>query len=155
MTDEELRKHNALKLREISQEHRQAFRKVVRTLEAHGHRPRITEAYRTPERQAELYAARVSRAKSGGKHTRSQGVHPASLAADIVCDHLPFAESPAFFASLACAAKREGLVTGLTWGLPQSIRENLQKAIDNLDLPVVQRIVTYKRGWDPCHVEVP
>lgn len=146
MTDEQRANRNAAMLAELDPVVRPLFKRWLAMVEAAGWRIRCQEAYRSMERQAELFALGLTQRKTGGLHTRR-------LALDVVDDGKPLVPTPMFMSVLAIKAKECGLSTGLLWDLPRALRVPRQAAIDNGDLETLERLIIAKRGWDPLHCE--
>jgi hypothetical protein len=62
-------------------------------------------------------------------------------------DH-PAQEGPEYLLHLAAAAEKQGLVTGIRWGLPASMSNAIDTAIAKKDWKAKVRV-----GWDPSHVQ--
>lgn len=148
MTEERLAARNAAMLAELDPAHRKKFAAFLAAVTRAGWRIRAQEAYRSMDRQAELFALGLTQRKTGGLHT-------ARLALDVVDDGKPLVPTPMFMSVLAIEAKKLGLETGLLWGVPAALRTPRQVAIDNGDLEQLERMIIAKRGWDPLHIQVP
>jgi hypothetical protein len=122
--------------------------KVIADLEAQGLRPRIQDAWRSPEDQLTAYNSGHSKLKYGFHNvTGSQG-EKQSLAVDLLDDNAPLKPSSSYVLKLTAAAEKHGLTTGARWGLPVKLAKAIDDAIatQNWKAPV-------KLGWDPLHVE--
>ncbi len=62
-------------------------------------------------------------------------------------DH-PTNPGSGYLLHLAAAAQKQGLVTGIRWGLPERLRDAIDTAIVNQDWTAPVKI-----GWDPTHIQ--
>jgi hypothetical protein len=71
-----------------------------------------------------------------------------SLAVDMLDDDSPLNISTSYLLKLAHFSEKNGLSTGIRWGLPKNLRTAIDEAIfaENWSAAV-------KVGWDPTHVE--
>lgn len=124
------------------------IRAVIAAMEARGHRPRIQDAWRSPEDQRAAFEAGHSKLLFGFHNVTAADGSPESLAVDLLDDDHPTTPGRAYLLKLAAAAERQRLVTGIRWGLPAALREAIDHAIaaEDWNAPV-------KLGWDPTHVE--
>ena len=122
--------------------------RVINRLETDGMRPRIQDAWRSPEDQRKAFETGHSKLLFGFHNVTGAGGRPEALAIDLLDDDAPLAASRKYTLKLAAAAEAEGLISGVRWGLPQKLRDAIDVAIANQDweAPV-------KFGWDPLHVE--
>lgn len=111
-------------------------------------RPRIQDAWRSPQDQLIAFNTGHSKLKYGFHNVTGASGAKESLAVDMLDDDHPAQEGSAYLLHLAAAAESEGLVTGIRWGLPQSLSNAIDAAIasKNWNAPV-------KVGWDPSHVQ--
>ena len=146
-TDRQAR--NAQKLAECEPSFGQLVSGVLQGLEAHGLRPRIQEAWRSPENQLAAFRAGRSKLKFGFHNVTTPDGKPAALAVDILDDDAPLAPGPRYLLMLAAEARARGLETGILWGLPVALQKGVDEALahQRWDAPV-------KIGWDPCHVQI-
>lgn len=123
-------------------------RSMLDDLEVQGFRPRIQEAYRSPEEQLRAYATGKSKLKYGFHNVTGPNGVPHALAVDVLDDDNPLHPTLEFILRLARAAQDQGLVTGIRWGLPM-------RQVDALNATIKGRLwhQTPKIGWDPLHVE--
>lgn len=122
---------------------------VLKELEAAGYRPRIQDAWRSPEDQLKAYRAGTSQVQFGFHNvTGANGVKEA-LAADILDDDHINDPKTHYMLHLAAAAEHNGLTTGVRWGLT----DTFSKAIDTA-IAAQTWTVPIHVGWDPMHVEV-
>lgn len=140
---------NGDRLRQCHPVFRIALKRVLHTLEQDGYRPRIQDAYRSPELQMAAYASGHSSVRWSFHNATSVTGQPEALAADVLDDDAPLAPGRRFLLALAIAADGQGLQTGITWGLPDALRQAVLQAIAARTPDAVVKI-----GWDPCHVEV-
>ena len=149
MTEEKRKERNESRLKECHTGFRSALKKVISDLEADGVRPRIQDAWRSPEDQLKAFNSGHSQLKFGFHNVTSASGKPESLAVDLLDDSSPLKPSTKYVVRLAAASQKHGLHTGAFFGLPAHLRKALQEAIDtkNFDAPL-------KIGWDPCHVQV-
>jgi len=121
---------------------------VIKELEDEKLRPRIQDAWRSPEEQLIKYNEGHAKLKYGFHNVTGAGGVKEALAVDLLDDDAPLTPGTPYILRLAAAAERQGLTTGARWGLPIKLRQAIDKAIAerNWDAPV-------KVGWDPLHVE--
>jgi len=71
-----------------------------------------------------------------------------SLAVDMLDDDSPLASRKIYLLQLAEAAEKQGLTTGIRWGLPTNLASTIDQVIAakswNADVKI---------GWDPTHVQ--
>ena len=122
--------------------------RVIRAMETDGLRPRIQDAWRSPEDQLAAFNSGHSKLKFGFHNVTSADGTPEALAVDLLDDNAPLSPGKPYILKLASAAEEEGLVTGVRWGLPLVLREAIDEALvlEDWKAPV-------KVGWDPLHVE--
>jgi hypothetical protein len=122
--------------------------KVIQELEADGLRPRIQDAWRSEADQLKAYRSGHSKLKYGFHNvTGSQGQKEA-LAVDLLDDNSPLRPSSNYLLRLAAAAERNGLTTGVRWGLPRNLANAINTAIANQNWTAQVKV-----GWDPTHIE--
>ena len=122
--------------------------RVIRRLEAETLRPRIQDAWRSPEEQLAAFRAGHSKLKFGFHNVTAADGRPEGLAVDLLDDNAPLSPDRPYILRLAAAAEAEGLSTGVRWGLPVALR----RAIDEALLARAWN-APLKLGWDPLHVE--
>jgi hypothetical protein len=71
-----------------------------------------------------------------------------SLAVDLLDDDFPLASRKSYLLNLADATKKQGLNTGIRWGVPAALVAAIDTAIKNKTWDANVKI-----GWDPTHVE--
>jgi hypothetical protein len=134
------------------------FEEVVKGMEARGWKPLVVETRRSRMRQIYLVARGASRT------LRSK--HLTGKAADIIDARWEWKLTPVeFIADLFILALQQGLTTGVLFDLPQATKDRFRLLAINektrsLDGSkgfgeILVQEITQKRGWDPCHVEVP
>jgi len=142
------KKRNAERLKELFPAFSTRIAKVIADMEALGERPRIQDAYRSPEDQLKAFNSGHSKLKFGFHNVTGSNGEKESLAVDMLDDNNPLNPKPKYLLKLAFASEKNGLETGIRWDVPS----NLVKAIDaaiankNFDDPV-------KVGWDPTHIQ--
>ena len=121
---------------------------LITSLEARSLRPRIQDAWRSPEDQRKAFESGHSKLLFGFHNATGPQGQQEGLAVDLLDDDNPLNPGRAYLLKLAAAAEQQSLVTGIRWGLPVHLREAIDEAIaaERWDAPV-------KIGWDPCHVE--
>jgi hypothetical protein len=125
------------------------MRNVLGAMEAQGFRPRIQDAWRSPEDQLAAFNRGTSHLKFGFHNVTGAGGQRESLACDVIDDDHPFAMSTHYFLALALAARAQGLETGITWDLPPALAAGVEAALAAHDLDAGVRV-----GFDPTHCEV-
>ena len=148
-TETQRKLNNASRLLKISPSIRAHVAAVITELEAAGYRPQIDgQVWRSSAQQARL--------KAEGKSTVSYSYHnvsttagdPDALAADIVDVRWQWNAPRSYWLRLAAAAERQGLTTGIYWGLTQAQRKAIAGAIEREDWDAKVAL-----GWDTAHVE--
>jgi hypothetical protein len=121
---------------------------VITDLEKQGLRPRIQDAWRSPADQLKAFNSGHSKLKFGFHNVTAKDGTKEALAVDLLDDDHAAHEGREYLLRLAAAAEKQGLTTGIRWGLPQKLRDAIDAAIaaGKWDAPV-------KIGWDPAHVE--
>jgi hypothetical protein len=142
-------KRNDDRLTECFPEFAPRIKAVLAALEAQQFRPRIQEAYRSPEDQLQAFNTGFSKVKFGFHNiTGANGVKEA-LACDVLDDDNPLTPSTRYLLALALAARSQGLQTGILWGLPAPLAAGVEGALATGNLDSVIKV-----GWDPTHTEV-
>jgi hypothetical protein len=122
--------------------------RVIGSLEQDGLRPRIQDAWRSPEDQLAAFNSGHSKLKYGFHNVTSLNGQPEALAVDLLDDNAPLNPGKPYILRLAAAAEAEGLATGVRWGLPASLQSAIDDAIASQDWKAPVKV-----GWDPLHVE--
>lgn len=117
-------------------------------MEARGYRPRIQDAYRSPEDQMKAYTSGTSKLKYGFHNVTGANGAKESLAVDLLDDDFPLNSRKEYLLNLADASEKQGLQTGIRWGLPATLRKGIDTAIAQKAWKTELRI-----GWDPTHIE--
>ena len=149
MQEQQRLARNANRLTECYEVFAEALTRVIEDLQQLGFRPRIQEAWRSPEAQLEAVNSGNSELRFGFHNVTGADGRKEALAVDLLDDDAPLQPSRRYVLTLAAVARDHGLETGITWGLQRSTRQQIDRAIRerNFDAPG-------KIGWDPCHVEV-
>ena len=127
---------------------RSCIESVLREMEAAGYRPRVQEAWRSAADQLKAYNAGTSRVQYGFHNVTASDGTKESLAADIIDDDRPLTAKTDFMLHLAAAAERNGLTTGIRWGLTDVQSKAIDAAIAAQTWTVPIHV-----GWDSLHVE--
>lgn len=147
--DESARKQrNRDRLAELFPAFRRRIRGLIRELEGQGFRPRIQQAWRSPEEQRQAFETGHSKLLFGYHNVTGDGGRPEALAVDLLDDDNPLNPRREYLLRLAALAGKRRLTTGVRWGLPQSLRDAIDQAIVAADWRAPVKV-----GWDPCHVE--
>lgn len=149
MNEVERKARNASRMAELHPVFRAQVAAILAEMEREGYRPRIQEAWRSPELQAAAFHAGTSKLKYGFHNVTAEDGTKEALAADILDDN--HAEDPRrdYILHLAAAALRTGCMTGAFFGLNEKQKNALYKAL--VDSSWNAAVST---GWDPCHVQV-
>jgi hypothetical protein len=148
MTEEEREQRNAERLTELYPTFRKRIASVIDSLESQGIRPRIQDAWRSPEDQLRAFNSGHSKLKFGFHNVTAQDGAKEALAVDMLDDDHPASEGREYLLHLAAAAEQQGLTTGIRWGLPQKLRDAIDAALTRQDWKAPVKI-----GWDPTHVQ--
>lgn len=148
MTEPKRKQRNAERLLELFPAFRARIANIISELETEGIRPRIQDAYRSPADQLIAFNTGHSKLKFGFHNVTGSNNEKESLAVDMLDDDNPLNISTRFLLKLAHASEKNGLTTGIRWGLPAKLRSAIDNALaaGDWDAPV-------KIGWDPTHVE--
>ena len=148
MKEEDRQKRNIKRLSELHPTFRARIEKVIATLEAQGVRPRIQDAWRSPEKQLKAFESGHSLLKFGFHNVTDTEGRPDALAVDLLDDNFPLKPSRKYLLRLAAAAEAEGLITGIRWGVPEELIAGIDEAIAAQDWKADVKV-----GWDPTHVQ--
>jgi hypothetical protein len=148
MNEEKRKERNAQRLTELYPTFGAKIKAVIEDLESQGLRPRIQDGYRSPADQLTAFNTGHSKLKFGFHNVTGAAGAKESLAVDMLDDDHPAQEGSEYLLRLAAAAKKQGLVTGIRWGLPQKLRDAIDDAIATQSWKASVKI-----GWDPAHVE--
>ena len=111
-------------------------------------RPRIQDAWRSPDDQLKAFNSGHSKLRFGFHNVTGPNGEKQSLAVDLLDDDHPANEGSGYLLRLAAAAESHGLATGIRWGLPLALRDAIDAAVAARDFGARVKI-----GWDPAHVE--
>jgi len=148
MKEEQRKQRNTDRLTELYPSFRVKIKAIIKDLESQGLRPRIQDAYRSPEDQLAAFNTGRSKLKYGFHNVTGADGAKESLAVDMLDDDHPAQEGSEYLLRLAAAAEKQGLVTGIRWGLPKKLREAIDTAIADKKWNAQVKI-----GWDPAHIE--
>jgi hypothetical protein len=148
MTEEKRKKQNQEKVVELYLSFAEKIELVLKDMEARGYRPRIQDAWRSPQDQLKAYNSGHSKLKYGFHNVTGANGKKESLAVDVLDDDFPLASRKAYLLNLADAAEKHGLKTGITWGLPAKLSTAINNAIITKNWSADVKI-----GWDPTHIE--
>lgn len=148
MTDNELAARNMAMLRQCHPVFSDRVGRILMAMEAMGYRPRIQEAYRSPQDEAAAKAAGHSEVVWSFHNATDDAGNPSALAVDLLDDDHPLQPPSAYLLRLAAVASRHLCETGILWGLSAPLRANLQAAIK-----AGQWTAVLPMGWDPTHVQ--
>ena len=121
---------------------------VIKDLEAQGIRPRIQDAHRSIPDQIDAFNHGFSKVRFGFHNVTGANGKAESLAVDLLDDDHPLDPPRKYIILLAGAAQAHGLHPGSFFGLPQSLRAGLSKAIQDQNFDPKIKI-----GFDPTHIE--
>jgi len=159
MNEAQRKKWNANKLAELYPTFREKISAVVDELESQGLRPRIQDAWRSEKDQLSAFKSGHSQLKYGFHNVTGARETKESLAVDMVDDSLVNNKkvdysNAEFLLRLTAAARRQGLVSGIDWGLEPEFpgaKTAIMKAIANEDWKAPLKHF----GWDPRHIQPP
>jgi hypothetical protein len=148
MIEAERKSRNAQRLSECWPAFAARLNRVIQRLEEQGVRPRIQDAWRSPEEQLIAFNSGHSKLKYGFHNVTGANAAKEALAVDLLDDDAPLLPSTRYVLLLAAVARVESLETGILWGLPKALHAGVESAlaVGDFDRPV-------KIGWDPCHVQ--
>lgn len=150
MTTEAQRQvNNKSRLNKISPSIRNQIVAILDELQRAGYYPQIdAQVWRSAAQQAKLKAEGKSTVSYSFHNVSTSSGDPDSLAADIVDVRWQWNAPKHYWLRLAAAAERQGLTTGIYWGLSQSKRNAIRKAIKDQNWSA-----NIELGWDTAHVE--
>ena len=122
---------------------------VLKELEGYGLRPRIQEAWRSPQDQMDEFRAGRSRLIYGFHNATAADGTKEALAADIIDDDSPLGLNLPYVLHLIAAAENNDLTTGIYLNLTGQNIAAIHSAVATRNWAAQLRI-----GWDPMHVEV-
>lgn len=141
--------NNEAKLAELYPAMRVRVEAVLKELEEAGYRPRIYQAWRSADQQMEAFRQGVSQVMYGFHNVTASNGKKEALAVDILDDDHPLTAPRHYMLRLAAASEKNGLITGIRWGLPDSYVKKIDDALATQNWSA-----TFNAGWDPVHVEV-
>ena len=148
MKEADRKKRNEDRFAELYPTFRARLKRVIASLEASGVRPRIQDAWRSPEDQRQAYVSGHSKLLFGFHNVTADDGRPEALAVDLIDDDSPLNISKSYLLQLAAAAEKAGLMTGIRWGVPGKLVPAIDQAIATKDWGA-----NVKLGWDPTHVQ--
>jgi len=148
MDEAKRRDRNEQRLQELYPAFAARVGKVIQTLEAAGLRPRIQDAWRSPEDQLIAFNKGNAKVKYGFHNVTGAGGKKEALAVDLLDDDNPLNSAKPYLLQLAAAAEAAGTKTGIRWGVPAKLISGIDQAIANKDWNSPTKI-----GWDPTHIE--
>lgn len=148
MNDQTRRRRNHDRLQQLNPHFAARVAAVIDELESEGWRPRIQDAWRSPQDQRAAWEAGHTRHRFGFHNLTGPDGRPDALAADLLDDDAPLNPGRPYLLRLAAAAQGQGLETGIRWGLPRA----LAAAID-LAIACREWNAAVKLGWDPLHLQ--
>ncbi len=149
MLEPERLQRNQSRLQELYPYFRIRVQALLKDMEATGLRPRGQDAWRSPEDQLKAYKAGTTQVQYGFHNVTGPNGNKEALAVDILDDNNLFGTKTDYILRLAAAAERNGLITGIRWGLSDAY----SKAIDNAIASQAWNLPIHV-GWDPLHVEI-
>lgn len=149
MDDAARHERNKEKLGELHPWMRQRVMGLLVDLEHHGWKPRIQDAWRSPEDQLKAFNSGHSKLKYGYHNITGPNGEKESFACDILReDSTVLVAEREYCIALAHYAQKQELRTGITWGVPKEFQLAIDAAVKLNDTTRPIKI-----GWDPCHVE--
>lgn len=149
MNEANRKARNAVRLTELHPVFARQIRDVISRLEIMGERPRIQDAWRSPEMQLVAYQSGHSKVRWGYHNATAPDGTPEALAVDLLDDDSPLAARRPYLLKLAAVCAKIGWIeTGILWGLPSGLAAATAHAIHDEDWTAPVKI-----GWDPTHVE--
>ena len=122
---------------------------VISDLEQASFRPRIQDAWRSPEDQLKAYLAGHSELRYGFHNVTGVDGTKESLAVDLLDDDFPLEPRRSYLIRLAAVSEKHGLMTGIRFGLKTA---KLMQAVDTA-IAKGDWEAAIKIGWDPTHVQ--
>ncbi|MBN2388037.1 MAG: C39 family peptidase [Anaerolineales bacterium] len=148
MLERERKARNGAKLQEMHPDFRARVEAVLVEMESYRYRPRIQEAWRSPEEQAEAFRRGRSKIEYGYHNVTAPDGTKEALAADIIDDNRPLGPKLHFILHLTAAAEKNGLTSGVYFDLAPEKALRLKEALAAENWNAAVHI-----GWDPCHVQ--
>jgi len=148
MLEAKRKERNAQRLTELYPTFAARVARVIAAMEAAGWRPRIQDAWRSPEDQKKAYDAGHSKLLYGFHNVTGAGGSKEALAVDLIDDDNPLNSRKPYLLQLASIAEKEGVTTGIRWGVPDELVSGINKAIADQNWNAKVKI-----GWDPTHIQ--
>lgn len=139
---------NQQKLSEMYPTFRTRVQAVLQELEGYGLRPRIQEAWRSPQDQMDAFRNGRSQLMYGFHNVTAENGAKEALAADIIDDNNPLNLKLPYLIHLIAAAENNDLTTGVYWNLSDAHIAAIHAAVATKDWNAKIHV-----GWDPMHVE--
>jgi peptidase C39-like protein len=149
MLESERIQRNQSRMQELYPYFREHVQVLLKEMEAEGLRPRCQDAWRSPDDQLKAYKAGTTQVQYGFHNVTGPNGNKEALAVDVLDDNNIFATKTDYMLRLAAAAERNGLVTGIRWGLSEAYSKAIDDAIASKSWSAPVHV-----GWDPLHVEV-
>jgi len=140
---------NETRLTEMHPAFRVLVVRILKELEENGYRPRIQEAWRSLDRQLELFKGGYSKTTFGYHNLTAEDGTKEAFAADILNDDDPFGRPLDYILHLVAAAERNGCTTGIRWGFTDEKSIIIDQALADENWQAQLQI-----GWDPFHVQI-
>lgn len=121
MTEQAGKQRNAERLAELFPTFRAGLARVIADLGTMGEWPRIQDAWRSPADQLKAFNAGHSKLKFGFHNVTGPNGEKESLAVDLLDDNSPLEMGTKQLLKPAFASERNGLATGIRWGLPANV----------------------------------
>src|SRR5215216_2779104 len=164
MNEKKRKRNNDEKLGELYPTFGDKIAAVVEALEAQGFRPRIHEAWRSEKDQLKAFKAHFSQVKFGFHNVTAADGTKEALAVDMLDENIinkidAGYGNNEFLLRLTAEAEKQGLVSGIRWGLLKLIPDELAAAaiaaIDNAITNQDWKAMLQHLGWDPAHIQPP
>jgi hypothetical protein len=117
MNEAARRQRNQQRLLELYPTFARRVAALIAELESEGWRPRIQDAWRSPQAQRAAWESGHSKLQWGFHNATGAGGRPEALAVDLLDDDAALNPGKPYLLRLAAAAEDAGLVTGIRWGL--------------------------------------
>jgi hypothetical protein len=140
---------NETRLTEMHPSFRARVAPILKDLEGFGYRPRIQDAWRSLDRQLELYKQGFSKTTYGYHNVTGANARKEAFAADILSDDDPLGKPLDYILHLAAAAEKNECTTGIRWGLSEQKSAIIDKTIADKNWKAQVQV-----GWDPFHVQI-
>src|SRR4051812_48603336 len=111
MNEQQRKERNTQRVTELWPSFGQKIEAVIAAMEAAGLRPRIQDAWRSPEDQLKAFNTGHSKLKFGFHNVTGAGGHKEALAVDMLDDDHPLNSAPGYLLQLAAIAESQGVVT--------------------------------------------